>query len=163
MAEPLAYGYGRPVPSVTTGDFTALIDIMMATIGIFVIVFALQEIVEHEANDPKPYDLAIFCTNDAGVSVHLRDGVSETLAVDAMAAGVERMLPEGGDMFLGLGAACPQKTMVALIQALEGLGRVDPDAPSNVHRYEMGPLGADAFGPEGLLSSWRMTDGQGQP
>lgn len=155
MADQHTYGYGRPVSPVATGDFTALIDIMMATIGIFVIVFALQEIVEQTTDDPKPYDLLIFCTSDGALDLHRRDGETRTAQPDAVADGVERFLPDGGDLFLGIGPGCPQQTVTAVVQALGALGRVDPDAPTSVHRYEMGPLGAGAFGPEGLLDSWR--------
>ena len=47
--------------------YTALVDLLCATIGIFVIVFALQDLEPPQALQPAPYDHLVIC--DAGPSL----------------------------------------------------------------------------------------------
>ncbi|WP_089718568.1 hypothetical protein [Candidatus Entotheonella palauensis] len=56
---------------ITSLNLLPFLDIIFATIGIFIIVFAFQEIVEHQQGKLPPVDHFVFCTSDEAVQVFM--------------------------------------------------------------------------------------------
>lgn len=89
------------------GQYTALVDILFATIGIFVIVFALQELEPPVELLPAPYDAVLICDSDRALRLY-RDGEQEPVDYDrrAISSDLQNELGAGGRVLIALTAEC---------------------------------------------------------
>lgn len=148
-------------------SMAALVDILMATMGIFVIVFALQEVVDAPTRRPAPYDVLVICRDDGTVAAHQSGQAAPTLTEPAgFAALLPGLAPEGGRFLVALSAGCavpPTGGTAAsqvLIAAFEAANRVTGEVVDVLHRYELAPLGGDGFDEPALLARWRQERGE---
>jgi hypothetical protein len=161
----LGIGYPPPKAELSMGGFTALVDILLATIGIFVIVFAMQSVAEVQRLQPAPYDGIISCDAKERIALDLRgpDGaVKRTDLPTGDILPVLRMLLADGGRFLvasdplcliNASADSPESQLVRLEGELSDLA--DPDT---THQFEYVPLGPAPDDLAGLRSRW-----MGQP
>jgi hypothetical protein len=149
---------------------TSLVDVLMATIGIFVIVFALQEIVETPSLVPAPYDALAFCRDAETVALYRSAEAGPDAAGAArVAMGIgpfeeqlEHLFPKGGRLMLGVSTACLQAmadgTTPAqrLIAALDRANALAADEASVLHLYEVVPVaGTPPYDEATLVEHWQ--------
>lgn len=140
--------------------YASLVDILMATIGIFLVVFALQDPdATPVTRVPAPVEALIHCeTGPDGPVLSLithRDGVethSPVTAPGGLTAQVRTALPEGARLWAVLDAGCAVgPAMDSLREAERALRRMADDAPAHV--IEIVPATSDGWA--GILSRWR--------
>lgn len=90
-----------------SGQFTALVDILFATIGIFVIVFALQDIDPPVTLLPAPYDAIAVCGTDRVTTLY-RDPKTEPerFGPRDIRTGLAEALSKGGRILIAITGAC---------------------------------------------------------
>tara|TARA_B100000497_G_C7495084_1_gene302705 strand:- start:231 stop:713 length:483 start_codon:yes stop_codon:yes gene_type:complete len=96
-------------PSVLkkAGKFTALVDILFATIGIFVIVFALQELDPHSNLLPSPYDKVLVCSDDRSLRLYQRTAPDPIIFTQLdFTEDLQENLKQGGRILVALSKEC---------------------------------------------------------
>ena len=139
------------------GQFTALVDILFATIGIFVIVFALQELKPEVDLVPAPYDMVLVCQNDRNLRLYERQvPVPITYAPRDIADDLQERLKAGGRVLVALSAECMIDTGdgLVVIDRLRDMERElterASDEASSLLLVEFAPLTKD--GEAGILA-----------
>ena len=130
---------------------TSLVDVLLSTIGIFVIIFALQEIAKPTDRVPAAFDGAILCDDEGRYVMHPFAGESTVLDADDLAASLGTAVPEGGRFLIAISAGCAQTevrkgvTAVALaFRMRRELGLQTDPSGEPIHQFEIAPLGSDA-------------------
>lgn len=106
-------------------QYTALVDILFATIGVFVIVFALQDPVPPQDLQPAPYDHLLLCEDSGAVTHHLAESEEvTTLSMDDLRGSARLdVLAAGGRILVALAPAClgrhDDKSVAETLLALE--------------------------------------------
>lgn len=132
------------------GQYTALVDILFATIGIFVIVFALQELDPQVDLVPAPYDKVLICGADRVLRLHEK-GVGDPVSFGPreIASDLQNRLQAGGRVLVGLSAECmiDAGDGMMLVDQLRGIERQlterEADAASSLLLIEFAPLARD--------------------
>ena len=159
-------GIGRPASNsdMSAGGFTSLIDILLATIGIFLIVFTVQSVSHAQRLQPAPYDGIISCDAEADVALDLKlpDGTltHSDLAKGTLIAALRDLLKNGGRFLIALDPLClidesadsPSSQLARLEGDLSDLA--DPDT---THQFEYVPLGPSPDDLKGLRHRWLGT------
>lgn len=93
---------------VHVAQYTALVDILFATIGVFVIVFALQDLDPPQPLQPAPYDHLIICEGQGEIGYLDRDGheAIELHPADIGSGRLETLLAHGGRVLVALTSDC---------------------------------------------------------
>lgn len=132
------------------GQYTALVDILFATIGIFVIVFALQELEPKVDLVPAPYDKVLICGADRVLRLHEKDAVDPlSFGPREIASELRERLQLGGRVLVGLSAECmiDAGDGVVLVDRLRDMERQlterGADAASSLLLIEFAPLAKD--------------------
>jgi len=163
-AAPRRLGFASPPPGLGSSGMTSLVDILLSTTGVFVIVFALQEISDPVERVPAPYDGLIAC-NETGayVAYDLRGGDAR-LPESRMAEALRAFAPDGGRFLVAIGPGCAEARAAGggsasflawslADQADQARAEVD-DA---IYLFEIAPIDAAAHSLAALLS--RMAGG----
>ena len=139
-------------------QYTALVDILFATIGVFVIVFALQDLVPSSDLQPARYDHAILCGPENRLSYLNRsdDGPVDLSERDIGSGRLAGMLEGGGRVLVALDGAClSQRGGDSLFAQLRELEDRLSDRPASDRSplilFEFAPLGAGDLGADGLM------------
>ncbi|NKN31687.1 hypothetical protein [Marichromatium bheemlicum] len=126
---------------------TSLVDLLLATIGIFVIVFALQEVVVPSERVAAPFDGAVLCDAGGRYRGHLPDGRVQPLDRADLATAVRLWAPAGGRFLIGITPGCAQteltrgRSAAALAFAIRAeLGLQTDPSGEPIHRFEIAPL-----------------------
>ncbi|WP_273523273.1 hypothetical protein [Rhodosalinus sediminis] len=137
--------------------YAALVDILLATMGIFVVVFAMQTLSDVRERVPAPVDGLVFChggaqgvrllSMQAGQEVETRGSAGPDLADR-----IRRVWPDGGRIWVAVGRECAlSDAMNAVRDAERDLRRLgDASAP---YVLEIAPL--PSGGEDALMSRWR--------
>lgn len=147
-------------------QYTALVDILFATIGVFVIVFALQDPVPASELQPAPYDHLILCGPDGQLSYLDGESVGE-IALDEGDVGSGRLaelLAGGGRVLVALGGDCmSQRDGESLFAQLRDLEEILSDRAASDRSplvlFEFAPLGTGELGLDGLRRRFRAGQG----
>lgn len=138
-------------------QYTALVDILFATIGIFVIVFALQDLNEPQVLQPAPYDHLITCDETGQISYMSAIGREPVpFAVDEIEAGsLEEQLAGGGRVLIAvsgecLGVANGEDAIGALRDLEETVSDRSATGATPLTLFDFAPLGTGDKGVEGL-------------
>ena len=162
-----------PLPGAGSGGAGALaqmslvpfLDIIFGTIGIFVVAFALQNIVELEDGIPPGVDSIVTCIEGDRLTAHWPDGTTGPVAVPGRSLDLLRALARDGRPFrtliLALGGDCLQARL-AFIDGFERYLDLDLSARSVAAEdrapaglmLELYPIG-DAGDAAALLEEWR--------
>lgn len=165
-----SFGFSRRGGEQPVIVMTSLVDIMLATIGIFVIVYALQEIAPPTTRVPAPFDGAILCNAEGQYSFHDLEGGSQAMARTDLAASLARIAPVGGRFLIGIAPGCASKSIDKRTHASDlayamrrklGLQTVPSGEP--LHQFEITPIGTDKFAFEALLELIRPTSSNPGP
>lgn len=147
------------------GQFTALVDILFATIGIFVIVFALQELDPPVDLLPAPYDSALVCGDDRALRLYARGAEQpHNINIRSMERDLTDLLQRGGRVLVALSADCMRDPGDGVVVAdrlhdLErNLTERETDTASTLLLMEFAPLAA---GEEDALIARFNSVGQG--
>ncbi|MCF2872049.1 hypothetical protein L0664_13320 [Octadecabacter sp. G9-8] len=147
-------------------SYTALVDILFATIGVFVIVFALQDVQPPQDLQPAPYAHLVLCEQGQVLS-YLSAG-SDTvtsLAIDDLDNGrLEERLMQGGRVLVALAGDCVRKdganSIATLLTKLETTLSARPaTGAAPLTLFEFSPLGQGEMGADVLRQ--RFLDGGG--
>jgi len=137
---------------------TSLVDIMLATIGIFVIVFALQEISRPSERVPAPFEGAILCDVHGDYSFYGLDGRSYPLKRSDLVASLMAMQPNGGRFLVGIAPGCASVRIDKRSRASDlayamrrKLGLQNTPSGEPLHQFEIAPLGKDSCSFDTLL------------
>lgn len=138
-------------------QYTALVDILFATIGVFVIVFALQDLDPPQALQPAPYDHLIVCEAPDALAYLGRDG-QDPIPLGASDIGTDRLavlLAGGGRVLVALAPDClSSATPPDIANRLRDLEEVLNDRPatdtSPLILFEFAPLGIDDLGADAI-------------
>lgn len=156
------FGFARLQPEQPVIVMTSLVDVMLATIGIFVIVFALQEVSRPTVRVPAPFDGAILCDANGAYSLHDLDGGSQPLARADLAASLAVIVPDGGRFLVGITPGCASTAIDKRTQASDlayamrrKLGLQTTSSGEPLHQFEIAPLGSGAVSFEALLKRIR--------
>ena len=144
------------------GQYTALVDILFATIGIFVIVFALQEIKPEVDLVPAPYDMVLVCRSDRNLRLYERQ-IPEpiTFAPREIADDLRERLKVGGRVLVAISAECMIDTGdgVVVVDRLREIERELTERASgeasSLLLVEFAPLAKD--GEAGILARFGAT------
>lgn len=138
-------------------QYTALVDILFATIGVFVIVFVLQDLDPPEQLQPAPYDHLIIC--DTGRELSYSSAQSaEAIDLERNDLGSGRLrdlLSGGGRVLIALAPDCIREDDGGgIASALRDLENDLSDRPatdlSPLTLFEFAPLGQDENGAEAI-------------
>ena len=144
------------------------LDIIFGTIGIFLVTFALQNIVEVEEGIPPDVDSIVTCVEGDRLTAHWPDGSTGPAAAPERSldllqalAGTERPFRS---LLLALGGDCLRARLAFLdgferyLKLSEKPGAADARAPAAL-MLELYPIG-DAADAEALLEEWHGVDGR---
>lgn len=139
-----------PTAMQKAGQYTALVDILFATIGIFVIVFALQELDPQVDLVPAPYDKVLICGADRVLRLHDKDAADPvSFSPSEIVSDLQDRLQTGGRVLVGLSAECmiDADDGVVLVDRLRDMERQlterEADAASSLLLIEFAPLARD--------------------
>lgn len=161
----LGFRFGQSQPPTPNAGMTSLVDVLLSTIGIFVIIFALQEIARPTDRVPGSFDGAILCDDEGRYILHNLDGATETLDISDLAGSLGALVPAGGRFLVGISAGCAtteiRKGVTAISPAYgmrSELGlQTDPTGEA-IHQFEIAPLDSSANSFSALLSRIRVGD-----
>ena len=171
IRQPVSIGFGFRGREDSSGGLatTSLVDILLSTIGVFVIIFALQEISDPIERAPLAIAGILVCRNDGSIVAYPPHGNPRDLALSNLAGAFERFAPEGGNFLIAVHGGCDQvkgpdgHTAFALLQRLaERFSRVVDEKGEAIHRFAFAPLG-DAVDEAALLEKWREGAMEGRP
>ena len=139
--------------------YTALVDILLATLGIFIVVFALQSKITEQTLMPAITDGLVICTETneqpeallvsmkAGSELGIRSPVDGSLA-----SKIRKTWPEGGRLWVAISRECAFGHGMGFLrdaeQELRRLG--DASAPYVLTLAPLAPGAADD-----LIARWR--------
>lgn len=146
-------------------QYTALVDILFATIGVFVIVFALQDLEPTVALQPAPYQHLVTCGPDRtltyfGGAVSPEATTGEALGTGARAIDrLEPLLGAGGRVLVALSAACldavEDGSDATRLRALEDrLSERRSNRTSSLTLFEFAPVGTGPYGIEAIIADF---------
>lgn len=137
------------------GQFTALVDILFATIGIFVIVFALQELATPATLRPAPYDALVLCGPDRLTRLHRVSGAPREFAARDIAGPLAAAVEGSGRVLIGLSPECAAEADgVVIADRLRAMARDLSDRRSDgdgLDLFEFAPLGGEGADAAALL------------
>lgn len=145
----------------TTQDFASagglmpLVDILFATLGVFVIVLATQEIFEDIPKVEVAADAAILCNGPEDLHVVLA-GERNTLAVafESLSATLSDLMPTGGAIIVGITDNCLIGTPSAfsrLISLDDALAVISEE--NAFFRMRFVPVGVGAYSTDALVAA----------
>lgn len=139
------------------------LDIIFGTIGIFVVTFALQNIVEVEDGIPPGIDSIVTCVDGDRLTAHWPDGGAGPVAAPERSLELLQALARDGRPFRNLVLALGGNCLEARLAFLKGFERyldvstraaaADGRAPTGL-MLELYPLGDEADA-AALLDEWR--------
>ena len=139
------------------------LDIIFGTIGIFVVVFALQNIVEVKDGIPPGVDSIVTCVEGDRLTAHWPDGSTGPVAAPERSLDLLQALAGDGRPFRSLLLALGGDCLRARLAFIDGLERyldlsersvaADGRAPVGLS-LELFPIG-DAVDAAALLEEWR--------
>lgn len=153
-----SFGIGRSASVQQNAGMTSLVDVFLSTIGIFVIIFALQEIAVLTERVPAPFDGAIVCDKDGAYTAHDLQGRSELLDLKDLAKAMKKFAPEGGRFLVGITPGCgakevkkgPYASSLAYPMRRK-LGLQTDSSGEALHQFEIAPLDREAHSFEAIL------------
>ena len=151
-------------------QFTALVDILFATIGIFVIVFVLQDLETPSDLKPSRYDALVTCGAGQQISLYLAsDGLSPEPARIFVPEEIDGLLAEAlagrGRILVALGSACLEARDGAsppgdeLRELERRLGTRAGSGPEPLTLFEFAPLGSAQADHDSLLKLFHESSG----
>lgn len=159
MQDRSRFGFARAAQAPVGAGMTSLVDILLSTIGVFVIVFALQEISEPTARVPAAFDGAILCDADGRYTAFDLNGGSAALPEASMAAALRAFAAEGGRFLIAITPGCAEaKTAKGGSAAglawtlVSDVGAQRAEAPDALHRFEIAPADDDAHSFQALMA-----------
>ena len=139
------------------------LDIIFGTIGIFVVVFALQNAVEVKEGIPPGVDSIVTCVDGGNLTAHWPDGSTGVMTAPERSFDMLEALAKGERPFRSVILALSGNCYQARIEFMEGFERyLDASAttlaargrpPANL-MLELYPVGGEA-GAAALLAEWR--------
>ncbi len=100
--------YGRVSPA-QAGSYAALVDILLATMGIFVVVFAQLHLEDAPSLQPTPVDGIVQCVAGEDVVVHhYESGTfgSTPVGIDAAETALTDIWPRGARLLVTMSQEC---------------------------------------------------------
>jgi hypothetical protein len=153
----------RAATSMQGARFTALVDILFATIGVFVIVFALQDMDPPVQLQPAPYAHLVICHDGERLGyVGPDDDIEIALDRTAISDGsLAERLQTGGRVLVALGPECvgatDRRPLAESLRTLEEtLGNRIGTTIAPLVLFEFAPLGTGQNGAEALVRSFRQ-------
>lgn len=95
------------------GSYAALVDILLATMGIFVVVFTQLHLNDAPRLQPAPVDGLIVCSDPAQLTLHHHaDGsfVTQDATIVTVVAAITGKWPQGARIMIALSRACATGT-----------------------------------------------------
>ena len=153
----------RTVPQALPNvGYAALVDILIATMGIFIVVFTQLQLDDAPPLVPMPVDGVVICTGDEPVSLYFWQDGQETVslvAVDALQAKIESTWSNGARLLIGMTEGCAYSSVTAeKLWLLETSIRQGVAQDSGSFLIEIAPLSGEKIGPSSqvdLLERWR--------
>jgi len=136
--------------AIPRSGYAALVDIMLATIGIFVIVFVLQDLSPPQALQPAAVDGVVICAVE---SLVLHRAGMEPLPIGTrdIAAPLIEAFSLGGRIWVAIEAQCAFEGGMAEVTKARGiLAELASDGNAAPLVLELAPLGTD--GHDALLA-----------
>ena len=140
------------------------LDIIFSMIGIFIVVFALQEVIRSEAARQPAVDHLLICTDDRELQLYLTPDttplnfsrVQLPALFDALA------IHSGGirNLVFAFSRDCfnTQRLFERAFAKFTALARDQANGPKTVFRLAFRPLATDPEALEDLLNTWRGAD-----
>lgn len=138
-------------------QFTALVDILFATIGIFVIVFALQDISSPADLQPAPYDRLLVCRDDRSLNLYSPNDEPRSFVARDINGSLSEALAGTGRILVAFAGSCAvdDGNGLVLIDRLlvleQTLGERPMDGQDPLTLFEFAPLGSGQSGPNALI------------
>ncbi|MGX0905121.1 hypothetical protein ACSSV8_003715 [Roseovarius sp. MBR-79] len=145
------------------GQFTALVDILFATIGIFVIVFALQELVTTSELKPAPYDALILCDPDRTIRLYRKTGEAEEFSSRDISGPLSAAVEGSGRALIGLAQECAAEAEGVVVadrlrEMAEDLSERREDGDT-LDLFEFAPLGGPGTDAKALIERFASEPG----
>lgn len=147
-------------------QYTALVDILFATIGVFVIVFALQDLDPPQPLQPAYYDHLIICEGQGALGYLGRDGqeATELPTADIGSGRLETLLAGGGHVLVAFDSVCLLPgDGPGVARQLRDLEEALNDRPvtdtSPLILFEFAPMGLDDTGADAIRARF-LTEGR---
>lgn len=133
-----------------------LVDILLATLGVFIVVLASQELVDDIPMVEVPADAALICRSAQEVSLIFPDPdrAALTLATDNLATHLTQALPLGGNLVVAIPDSCTHGSPSGFQHLLALDSALTASAAKNIFfRFRFVPVGDGAFGPDALAAA----------
>lgn len=135
--------------SIPAPGQAALVDLLLATIGIFVIVFALQELQRPDDLQPAPVDGVILCQGES-LTAFSRGRAAQPISGAELVQDIARLWPQGGRLWVAMDEACAfDGARADLLASEDGLAEISGAATWVLEIAPLAP-GAEAD----LLARW---------
>lgn len=163
MAQRGGYGIGtgRKAGVGRASGFAPLIDILMASIGIYIVIFVFQEFEDNPTLHKARYDGIVFCQSPNAAEIYLEpDAAGESVAYEALEGYLASETPEGGQFLFAKGDGCYEAGDGEVTPSYRiGLAEealTDNSTPTRMHQFEIAPLGEAPYDKDGILSRWKQ-------
>lgn len=133
-----------------------LVDILLATLGVFIVVLASQELVDDIPKVEVPADAALICHSAQQVSLVFTDPVRVALSLpaEALAAALIQEMPLGGNLVVAIPDSCTHGSPSGFQQLLALDAATTTTAAENIFfRFRFVPVGPAAYSAEALAAA----------
>ena len=133
-----------------------LVDIMLATLGVFIVVLATQELVEDIPRTEVAADAVLTCLSEHEVSLVLpdQDRNGSNLAHGAVANALLQTLPTGGNIVVAIPDSCTEGAPSGFQRLILLETAMSTVAEENVFfQFRFIPVGAGPYGADTLAAA----------
>ena len=141
---------------VIPGGLMPLVDIMLATLGVFIVVLATQELVEGIPKIEVAADAALIClsNHEANLVLPDQDRKGSSLAHGAVADTLLQTLPTGGNIVVAIPDSCTEGAPSGLQKLIQLETAMSTVAEENVFfQFRFIPVGAGPYGADTLAAA----------
>ncbi|MDF2235877.1 hypothetical protein P2H44_25270 [Albimonas sp. CAU 1670] len=137
-------------------------DVLLATIGIFIVVFALQEPAKPVELRPVAYDGAILCDGQGAFVAWPFDVEPIALDAERFAEAVAHVWPQGGVLLVGVAPGCVEagEGLTPALRARRDLDRIEAEQGGPLHRLDFAPVESEGPFWRDLLAALRSGSGE---
>ena len=138
------------------GGLMPLVDIMLATLGVFIVVLATQELVDGIPRTEVAADAVLICLSEHEASLVLpdKDRNGGSLAQGAVADTLLQALPTGGNIVVAIPDSCTEGAPSGWQKLIRLETAMSTVADENVFfQFRFIPVGAGPYGADTLAAA----------
>jgi len=149
-----------PRPGLPAAGYAALVDILIATMGIFIVVFTQLQLDDAPRLVPARVDGLAICQAENDITLHRWQSGQEVITTVTLAdlrSSIETLWPSGARLIIGMTQSCAYSPSAGELWELETAIRRVTQAGAN-YLADIFPVSAESAGAssvEELRARWR--------